>query len=62
MSNPNYLALPESGLATRNMVAEYFGVDARTVDKWVLKGILKNIKLGSVVRFSVQDVRNLAQS
>jgi excisionase family DNA binding protein len=64
IKEPNPSALPESGLATRKMVAEYLGVTVRTVDKMVGDGRLKKINgLGAKVsRFDVSHLRQVLSS
>lgn len=56
---PNPNALPEAGICTRQQIAEFCGVDVRTVDKWVAMGKFKKINsLGTkVVRFNAFEVR-----
>ncbi len=63
MKKPNYLALPETGLATKEMVADYLGISQRSVDRLYLEGKLPRIKgLGrATVRFSVVEVRKLCE-
>lgn len=64
IKEPNPNALPEKGLATRKMVADYLGVTVRTVDKMVGDGRLKKIAgLGSKVsRFDVSHLRQSLSS
>jgi excisionase family DNA binding protein len=57
---PNPDALPHDGVATKEMVSNYFGVTPRTIEKWVAQGLIQKLNLpGRVVRFSVSDVRQL---
>lgn len=59
--NPNPNALPESGVATKSMVAEFLGVSQRTIDRLCLEGKLPRIEgLGKqTVRFKVESVKKL---
>ena len=63
MKKPNSLALPETGVATKEMVADFLGVSQRSVDRLYLEGKLPRIAgLGrSTVRFNVVDVRKLCE-
>lgn len=63
MKKPNPQALPESGVATKEMVADYLGISQRSVDRLYLEGKLPRIKgLGkSTVRFNVVEVRKLCE-
>ena len=55
LPNPN--ALPESGVATKQMVAEFLGVSTKTIDRMNLP---RSANLGSkTVRFPVDVVRKL---
>lgn len=61
LPNPN--ALPESGVATKKMVADFLGVSTRTVDRLYLQGKLARVKgLGTqTVRFSVAEIRKFCE-
>lgn len=64
MRVPNPDALPDRGVATRNMVADYLGLTVRTVDQMASDGRLKKINgLGSrVTLFDVAYLRNKLSS
>ena len=59
LPNPN--ALPENGVATKSMVADFLGVSQRTIDRLYLEGKLPRIEgLGKqTIRFKVESVRKL---
>jgi len=57
---PNSMALPDNGVANKQMVASYYGVTTRTIEKWCALGLLTKLNLpGKVIRFDVVDVRSL---
>lgn len=58
---PNPSALPDSGVATKSMVADFLGVSQRTIDRLYLEGKLPRIEgLGKqTIRFKVESVRKL---
>lgn len=50
---------------TRNEVAEYFGVHARTVERWLRNGSLKGFKLGvgktALWRIPKSEIKNFLE-
>lgn len=46
-----------SRTATKKEVAEYYGVQSRTVDNWMRRGMVPYLKLGGkLVRFDLVEV------
>ena len=53
--------LLHDGLWRKSDVASYCGVGIRTVENWMSQG-LPHFKMGNVVRFRAQDVRDFLDS
>jgi excisionase family DNA binding protein len=49
-------------LITRKQVAELLSVSVRTVDRWMVSGVLPYYKIGKVVRFKVSDIQEIRWS
>lgn len=48
-----------SRLMTKREVADFFRVSTRTIDRWILAGKLKKIKVGGDSRFESQEIARL---
>ena len=49
-------------LLNRTEVADFFGVTTKTIMNWEKKKILKSIKIGAVIRFRKQDLKELLEN
>ncbi len=50
----------DSGLMTVNEVAEYLGVSASTIWRWLREGKLEGVKIGGSRRFQREDIMRIA--
>lgn len=57
--SPNQNNLPLPKLLTYREAADWLGCSARTVYNYVRDGRLRCVKIAGVVRFSVDDLRDL---
>lgn len=46
----------QAPLVTRKQVAELLSISMRTVDRWMVSGVLPHYKIGKVVWFKVSDI------